>query len=161
MASNLFSELVKQHFAYLKDNYGFSVTHESFYPEAMGNAEVWFKSTLTGIRVVLDRGQALISIGSLSQPEREWFELYDVVQFFSPGLSVYEFPKDFSDYKVALESQVSRLARIMLQHCEPLLKGDFSMQKEIKEIEKRRVDKMLEGFNKLSQEYRKGKSTSQ
>ena len=161
MTPNLFSDLVKQHFSYLLNDYGFAVADERYYPQAMGNAEVWLKSNLVGLRIVLDRGQVLVSLGPLSQPERDWFELYDVIRFFSPSLNVYEFPEDFSDYKAALETQIKRLALVILHYCDPLLRSDFSMQEKIRDVETKQVEELLGDLNKMSQEYHKSGSAGQ
>ncbi len=127
MESSLCSVLVKKHFRFLVDEYGSTVTHESFHPEAMGNAEVVFESALAGICVVCDRNQVLIMFGLLSQARRDWSEFANVVKVFAPDIAaVYVFPKDYSNLESALESQVSRLAQVMRQYCVSVLRGDFS-----------------------------------
>jgi hypothetical protein len=138
------------------DEYGFSVVHEVYSPGIMGNAVVVFKSDTTGIKIVVDRSQVLVNIGKLTMPEEEWFELSDIVHFYAPALEdVYVFPRDFQNNQDTVELQVGRLAQIIRQYCEPLLKGDFSDENQIKEIEKKRVADMLEHFKKLSEDKRR------
>ena len=149
MESSLFSALVKKHFRYLVDEFGFTIAHESFYPETMGNAEAVFESALVGISIVCDRNQVLISLGLLSQPRRDWLEFASVVRVFAPDVvTVYVFPKDFSNLEAALESQVSRLAQIMRQHCGPVLIGDFSAPSRARQVEHDRVTTRLEEMRK-------------
>ncbi len=150
------NELIKKYFNFLTDEYNYSIDHEKYSPEAMGNAYVLYKSQLIGIKVVVDRSQVLINIGKLSWQEKEWFELGDVVRFFNPEMKeVYDFSRGSLDNQAYIESQAKRLALILRQYCEPVLRGDFSMQDQIREIEKKRVTELLEHFQKLSQNYRR------
>lgn len=159
MEINLFTELVKKHFDFLLKQYGFSIVHEDYYPDIMGNSWIVFTSHGTGISIVLDKGQVLMNVGPSSLSREKWYEFSDIISFFAPDQKpVYVFPDGFSEYKDALENQVSRLARLMEEYCRPILQGDFSMQNQIKEIENKRVSKMLEHFNKLSKNSRFGRS---
>src|SRR5574341_1025844 len=98
MAPYLFADLVKQHFKYLTDDYGFAVALETYSPMVMGNASVDFESSKTRIEIVLDRSQVLIALGPIDRPRREWFEFSDVVQFFAPTVDpIYVFPQDITD----------------------------------------------------------------
>ncbi len=142
MNTNLFSGLVKKHFHYLIEQYKFTVVVDNYSPEVMGNAEIVFASLSTGIEIVKDRGQVLISIGAIAQPRGEWFEFEDVVRAFAGDAErAYSFNLDW-------ESQIARLAQIMQSYCRPLLAGDFSKEKEIREIENKRVSEMLNRFKK-------------
>ena len=60
--------LIVQHFRYLIDDYGFRVDEHEFAHQTFGNAFVIFKSSLTGIEIVIDRNQAFIRAGDPSQP---------------------------------------------------------------------------------------------
>ncbi|MBI3176932.1 MAG: hypothetical protein HYZ35_02975 [Chloroflexi bacterium] len=149
MEYSAFSALVKKHFHYLVDEYGFTVAHESYHPETMGNAQVVFKSALVGIDIVCDRNDVLISLGLLPQGRRDWLEFANVVRVFAPDIgAVYNFPEDFSNREAALESQVSRLAQLMHQHCTPVLKGDFSAPDQARQAEHDRVTAWLEEMRK-------------
>jgi hypothetical protein len=155
------TELIKRYFHYLVDEFGFSIDREGYSPEVMGNAVVVFVSTSTAVKVVVDRSQVLINIGELSWPEKDWFEFGDVVQFFNPNLKdVYDFSGDSLDNQAYIVSQAKHLALLLRQYCEPLLRGDFSMQDKIREIEKKRVAEMLEHFQKLSRNYKRNTSQS-
>src|SRR5574341_202132 len=150
------TEFIKRCFHYLVDEYDFSIDHERFSPEVLGNAKVVFVSASTAVKVVIDRSQVLLNIGELSWPEKDWFEFGDVVQFFNPNLKeVYDFSGDSLDNPAYIDSQTKRLAILLRQYCEPLLRGDFSMQNKIREIEKKRVAEMLEHFQKLSRNYKR------
>jgi hypothetical protein len=151
--------MIKRYFEYLMDEYGFLVDRERNYPEAMGNADIVFKSRLTAIKVVVDRGQVLINIGKVTWPEREWFEFSDVVHYFNPSMKeVYDFSEGpLNNQTAVIETQAKRLSLILRQYCEPMLIGDFTMQDQIKEVEKKRVAELLEHFKKLSEDYRRSK----
>jgi len=156
MKSKLFSDLVKEYFDFLVETYGFSIKHEEYRSEVMGNASVIFESLHIGINIVLDRGQVLINIGPSSLPRQDWFEFSDVVHFFAPELEpLYNFPRNFADYENELENQMSRFNQIMCKYCEPLLLGDFSMQEKIRQIGDKRVAEMKTQFNGLSEEYKR------
>ena len=51
MESNIFSELVKLHFNFLIDDFGFSVVDDIYFPDMMGNAAMIFESPQIGIRI--------------------------------------------------------------------------------------------------------------
>jgi hypothetical protein len=143
--------LIKQHFQYLIDTYGYYIDHEQYSTEVMGNAEIVYKSAQTGISIIVDRSQVLLNIGNISWSERDWFEFSDVVHYFSPKIEfVYAFQNDNQDAQVDIEGQIKWAAIMLMQYCDPILRGDFSMQREIREIEKRRVAKLLKHFNNLS-----------
>lgn len=151
MEYSLFSALVKKHFGYLMDEYGFTVTRESYHPEFMGNAQVVFESRLVGIDIVCDRNQVLIALGLLSQVRRDWLEFANVVRIFAPEVeTVYIFPEDFSNREAALETQISRLAQLMRQHCGPVLKGDFSAPNQARQAEHDRTTAWLKEMQKPS-----------
>lgn len=122
-----FAALVKKHFHFLLADFGFTLAHESYAPETMGNAEVVFASTTVGISIVCDRNQVLIALGPLTQPRREWYEFAVVVRAFAPEVEVvYAFAAYGAEPQPPLEAQVLRLAHLLCQHCEPALRGDFS-----------------------------------
>jgi hypothetical protein len=148
--------LIKQEFQFLLDEFNFSVEHEMYSYETMGNALVIFKSPTTIVKVVVDRSQAFLTIGMVSWPDREWFEFIDVVHFFAPELeNVYAFEgKQLSEHP-NVETQIGHIAFLLCQYCKPLLLGDFSMQDKIKEIETKRVSDMLSQFQKLSNKSKK------
>jgi hypothetical protein len=144
------SDLIVQCFRYLIDEYGFKVERKEFDPNTMGNAVVIFKSTKIGIEIVIDRDQALISIGDQSDPRKLWFEFGDVVQFFAPFIdNVYDFPEETPEtgnWDEIVEAQLNRLAAILRQYCEPLLTGEPLMKTEIKKVEEKRVAEMFKRY---------------
>lgn len=147
------TEIIRANFQLLMDEYGYSIAREVYSSEIMGNAELVLISQTTGIKVVVDRSQVFVNIGDLSRSEDEWMELSDVVHFYAPTLvDVYSFPTNPQNNQDSIESQVERLVRILRQYCEPVLKGDFSNEDQIKEIEGKRVEEMLEYFKRLSED---------
>jgi len=159
MSSTPFFMIVKKHFDFLFSDYGFVTVDEGYYPELMGNAHIRLESEKCGIQIVLDRNQVLINMGPTSLGEREWFEFSDIVQYFAPEIeSVYVFPEEELTYETRIEVQVSRLAEIMHNHCKPVLRGNYAMYAEIKDIEHKRVAEMLAEFNRQSEEFRQQQS---
>jgi hypothetical protein len=145
------NELIKKHFNYLINDYGFSIDREEHSTEQMGNAYIVYVSRAIAIMIVVDRSQVLLNLGEPSWPEREWFEFTDVVSFFNSSITeVYNFSESPIDHRAYVEKQVQYLAYILRVNCEPLLRGDFSMQNQIREIEQKRVLEMLESFHELS-----------
>ncbi len=155
MEKNAFFEAVEKEFAFLLDEYGFHIYQETYFPEKMGNASVLFTSDHTVISIILDRSQVLSKIGKRSKPSNEWFEITDIVRFFSSDedMDVYQFSKK-NPYDVpSVENQVLRLAKLIRRYCEPVLRGDFSKEEEIKKIEIKRVSAMKNHFKELSKKY--------
>ena len=148
-------DLIIRHFKFLMDEYGYHIEEKEFSPEAMGNAYVTFKSELIGIEIVIDRNQVLVTIGDQLQPRAEWFEFTDTLKYFAPLEIPYEFGEKTgaNTWEDVIEFQLSRLATIFRQYCDPLLKGDLSMKAEIQLIEDKRVDEMLKRYGKQTQAY--------
>lgn len=144
-------ELIKRHFIFLTTDYGFYIDFEIYSPEIMGNVEVIYKSASTIVKVVVDRSQVLLNIGNIHWLENEWFEFSDVIQYFCPFIEkIYEFSADFESNENYIESQAKHLALLLLHCCDQILKGDFSMQDEIREIESKRVTSMLDNYRRLN-----------
>jgi hypothetical protein len=144
--------LIKENFQFLIQEYQFYIDRERYSPEVMGNAVVVYKSANTAIQVVVDRSQALLKVGHSSWPERDWFEFSDVMHYFAPHIKpVYSFQNENPSERPDVEGQLKKLVVMLKQYCAPILNGDFSMYKEIREIETKRVSEMLEYFRTLSQ----------
>ncbi|MBV6396395.1 MAG: hypothetical protein HFACDABA_01993 [Anaerolineales bacterium] len=144
------AELIIQHFDYLTDKYGFRVERKEFYPDAMGNAVVIFKSPVIGIEVVIDRNQALIRIGDQSEELGKWFEFSNVLSYFAPSLEkayVFTEKTENNTWDQVVETQLKRLAEILLDCCESLLRGDLSGKERIKKIEHNRKIQLIEELN--------------
>ena len=143
-------ELITLYFSYLISDFGFHIEKRVFDYSAMGNAFVVFKSSMVGIDVTIDRNQALITIGDQLDERREWLEFTDVLKYYAPTLEhAYVFPEKTSGntWDDVVKDQLLRLASILREYCEPLLKGDLSGMEKIKELEKRRVAKMMAELN--------------
>jgi hypothetical protein len=115
-------------------------------PEMMGNAIVVFKSSKAGIDVVIDRNQVLMTLGDPMESRNEWFEFSNVLKYFAPSLeSAYVFTEKTVEntWDEVIETQLDRLALILRQYCEPILRGDLSMKEEIKKIQENRKAESL------------------
>jgi hypothetical protein len=147
-------ELITKYFKYLVSDYGFIITQQEFDYSSMGNAFVIFKSPRVGVEVVIDRNQVLITIGDEKDNPRDWFEFSSVLNYFSPLVNAYEFPDktEINTWDGVVETQLDRLSIILLQYCEPILKGDLTMKKDIQRIQEKNKAKLLVGF-KTSKKY--------
>jgi hypothetical protein len=146
--SNIFQSTALKYFHPLIQDYGFWVEEDHTLPQEIRRNLIIFASSKTGIEVVLERGsQVLAQIGQISKPRDEWFVFTDVIGYFSPGTTPYEF-SDHPDFRVRIETQIQRLSKLIFEYCEPILQGDFSMRGEIKALEEKRVTTMLEDFKK-------------
>lgn len=140
------SDLIVKYFGYLINEYYFRIERKIYAPQTMGNAVVTFKSPEIGIEIVVDRSQVLISLGNQSDPIEHWFEFSDIIKYYAPSVEkVYIFTEKTTDntWDEVIETQLQRLAIILRQYCEPLLKGAPLMIEEIKKIEEERRTEML------------------
>ncbi len=96
----LFSDAINKYFNFLFD-YGFSVCEKEEYSTAFGNSYYRFKSNITGIEVVLDRGQVLMNIGKILQERKDWLEWSLVLKAYAPNIKPY-------DFEVNVESRVQK-----------------------------------------------------
>lgn len=145
------ADLIKQHFDYLINEYGFRIERKEFDPQTMGNAVVVFKSHKYGIEIVIDRDQALISIGDCLNPRMQWFELQDVVTYYAPSIDdVYSFTEKTADntWDDIIGLQLRKLAIVLRQHCEPVLRGESWIKGEIEKIEESRKTELLKNLRK-------------
>lgn len=151
--------LIKESFHYLIHEYKFLIDREQYSPEVMGNASVVYKAANIGIQVVVDRSQVLLNIGESVLPDRYWFDFSDVMQYFAPHIkSIYGFQNNDSRECPNIGGQLKELAVMLRQYCEPILRGDFSMSKGIREIETKRISEMLDEFRTYSQRHSSSES---
>ena len=151
-------ELITLHFSYLISDYGFHIEKREFDYSAMGNAIVEFRSSSIGIEIVVDRNAVSISVGDQLDEKQEWVELTFALKYYAPALkNAYVFPEKTSDntWEDVVKNQLDRLARILRDYCEPLLKGDLSTMERIKTIEKDEVAKMKAEWSKVAGSSRK------
>ena len=140
------AELIVKYFDYLINEFGFYIERKEFDPQAMGNAIVIFKSQKLGVEVVVDRNMVLISLGDQIDSRRDWFEFSDVIKYYAPKIDgVYVFEKNFNtSWDQVVETQLSKLAIILRQNCESILKGEQLNKKEVRKIEEKRVAENFE-----------------
>jgi hypothetical protein len=147
---DIFQAKVLKYFTPLIQNYGYWIEEDLTLPLNVRKNLIILASSKTGIEIVLERGsQILVQIGQITKPRDEWFVFTDVIGYFYPGTVPYEF-SDHPDFQERIETQLKRLSHLILEYCTPILRGDFSMQGEIKALEEKRVAAMLVEFKKIN-----------
>lgn len=135
--------LIKQ-FRFLVDELGFEIIMSKYDQEYFGDSLILLKSQKVGVKIVLDRGQLFIYVGKLTKVDRDWFDIEDVVKYFAPNIEpVYIFPEDLIGQANIL-FQARRLSSLLKMYCTSLLQGDFSMEKDIRNIQLKRVEHFKE-----------------
>jgi hypothetical protein len=134
MAITTFSDMVRRHFRFLIDEYGFSVKEDLYGSEPMDGGRIEFRSLSTILFIELDRGGLSNRIGPIVEPEVGWSSLEMLVEFFTNG-------KDTSLVDVSKRGQYTYESWIEFRliayqfgarkYCEPFLRGDFSQWLEI------------------------------
>jgi len=143
-----FINIVAHHFRFLDEDFGYKIKQTITAPAPFGNSIVCFCTSLIGINVVLDRGQVFIYTGPLTLPVEEWFDICDVIPYFASHIDkVYFFPEDVSG-EASIVLQVERLSSLIRMYCPSILAGDFSMDGEIREIQRTRVEKFKREMEK-------------
>lgn len=143
-----FKSLVIQHFRFLIDEFGFRVKEARTDQENFGNSLIRFETSTIGINAVLDRGQVFIYLGPLTIREDEWFDICDVISYFAPQIeNIYLFPENLSG-DASIGFQVERLSGLVKTYCTPILKGDFSMERDIRAVQAKRAAKFKEEMKK-------------
>ncbi|MBN1812002.1 MAG: hypothetical protein JXA14_09220 [Anaerolineae bacterium] len=140
-----FIEQVKRYFQYLTDDYGFSIVEERYEPGRGGR--VRFQSDTVVVTLILDRANISVDISSQIKPDYS-FDSILVAEFLVP-----EFDDSARvcnvrwDYGI-VDQQIARDAQILREYCVPMLTGEFSQWKELKEYGRekaRRIYKDLTG----------------
>jgi hypothetical protein len=145
----------------LTTEFDFWVVDKVFDPQTMGNAFVRYKSSRVGIEIVIDRDQLLIVLGDQMEPREKWFGYSYVLEYFAPAEIAYldvgqlfnekraNHTSNADTWKEVIEYQLQRVSSMLRQYCEPILRGNFDMKKEIKEIEQKNVTEMLNRWKNL------------
>ncbi|MGA7193220.1 MAG: hypothetical protein WBW94_06280 [Anaerolineales bacterium] len=152
-------ELITLYFNYLITDFGFHVQKRLFDYSVMGNAFVVFESSSVGIEIVIDRDAVSISIGDRSDEKQEWVEFAFVLKHYASTLErVYVIPEKTSDntWEDVIKYQLDRLAKILREYCEPLLKGDLSAMESIKKTQREEVAKMKAQWSKAAGHNKQG-----
>ncbi len=127
MARKTFSSLVRQYFGYLMDDYGFSVTEDVFSSQPYSHGEIEFRSSTTVVSIGLDRFDIFVDIGPSAEPRIARLSLQRIVEFLTQGKETFILnPDSRSSPKATIESRLARSATGLRQHCDPVLRGDFS-----------------------------------
>lgn len=144
------AEMIVEYFHYLVEDFGFSITQQEYDPITMGNAVVVFASNTIGIEVVIDRDQALISVGDIADRRYVWFEFFDVVNYYThEKCKSYIFPEKTPDntWDELVDAQLKRLSVILKEDCLPLLEGATLNKPEIQKIQNSRAAELRRKFN--------------
>jgi hypothetical protein len=127
-----FADLVKKHFQFLIDDYGFSLGSEDHFL-------VQYRTSECRVHIGLDRCQVLVEL----RPERAsicqdaWVGLGEVVLYKDPSVRFRNapHPTEYNRDPVAyLNKQLPRLARWLRQYCEEMLRGDFSRRETLEKL---------------------------
>lgn len=143
-----FMDIVVHYFRFLIEDFGYKIKQTITTSAHFGNSIVCFATSVTGINVVLDRGQVFVYTGPLTLPVEEWFDICDVIPYFASHIDkVYLFPEDVSD-EASIVFQVDRLSSLIRMYCSPILAGDLSMAKQLREIQRTRAEKFKSEMKK-------------
>jgi hypothetical protein len=141
MKNNLNS--IKEYFNFLVVDYSYFIFQQKYSPEIMGNAVVIYKSVNIGVRVIVDRSQVFITIGSVTQSDRDWYDLIDIINYFAPQIEkIYEFPNN-GPAEESINIQLAHLKNLILKNCTTLLEGDTASLLRIEEIQHKRINHLL------------------
>lgn len=109
-----------------------------------------FISEKVGIQFVYDRGQALVKAGNINENDANWFELTDIVHAYAPDVEyIYFFPEKPIPLKESVSPQIERIAYLLRTYCKEFLSGDFTKANEIKILEEKRSNDLLNYLNSL------------
>ncbi len=151
-------DLIIQYFRYLISDFGFHVAKREFNPTKTGTAFVVFRSSGVGIEIATDRNEVSIRIGDGMDPTKSWFEFGTALKYYAPSIeNAYEYPeyKPGDTWEDIVLPQLNRLAKMLREYCEPLLKGDLSGKEAIMKIAKEGEAKMIAQLNDRSKPNRK------
>jgi hypothetical protein len=141
MQKQKFNDVVKKHFKYLIDDYGFCIKEETLATDNPlwqgivvyaneSESDLPFKKK-PFVRLVLDRGYVMLDIKSEEMTEREWFDISEVMKLIAPEVQVHEKVDYSKDPYEIVETQIQNLSKLLVQYCDSLLKGDFSIGDQI------------------------------
>jgi hypothetical protein len=131
---------LKSHLSFLIDQYHFHIQDEQYSPETMGNAFVLYVSRNVGIVVECDRNQIFVEIGLTSWPNKDWLQLGDIIRYFYPDV------ENVDNFDSSIDEQLKHITSYLKSIGETFILGDFSLYRQVKDVENRRVKKMLRDF---------------
>ncbi len=140
MQTGSYNELVKKHFRFLVDDYGFTLVRDEYDPEAFGNSLVEYRLPTTIVMVSRDRDWIRVGVGSISDPRHRLYSLESLIEFFAP-----EAPKGIDTYQpeASDDFQLSNLACILQDYGGPVLRGEFTKWKELEEYVHKEVEEFM------------------
>ena len=151
-----FINLIKKHFDFLMEKYGFSIIYSDYSFETFGNCMVVLESKDCRIRIEKERGQVFLSIAlrcipyicskdvsleSFRQWQKQWYDLSHVTSFLTQGPNQvnwkYKLPEPGFDEKTCIERQMVRLTRILEPYWNRIIElfQEESFKKKQKELD--------------------------
>jgi hypothetical protein len=148
MTPSKFSELVRHHFQYLVADYGFSIVALRGREVNPGNV-MNYESDRVGVEIRVMRAEVSVTIGTQSDPPDVWVDIGHLIPYLFPERDepVYIYPESPDDQ---IEWQVKRIARLIRQTLDSVLRGEFTQWNEVREYWQergRRYYKEVTGLN--------------
>lgn len=128
MAIESFPNLVRREFAYLVDNFGFSVQEKLYGSEPFDDGIIELSSSHAVVSVQLDRGDVLVLVGPASEPTVARVSINTVVEYLTheqvkDAVALPEMPRG---YEARIRYQITQYAAAIRQYCGPIFQEDFS-----------------------------------
>ena len=119
MEKQTFIDLIKKHFGFLMENYGFSIVYSDGPAESFGDLDVILQSDKCKIRIMTDRKQVFLDIGlktATLKSSKDWYDLGFVTSFLTQGpnqVNLEYSDKWIVDEKTTYEQEMIRLNKIL------------------------------------------------
>lgn len=152
MEKSEFIDLVKKHFGFLIEDYGFAIVYSEKL-KSFGDLCVVLQSGDCRIRIATDRGVVELHAGLHYAPyegfidefkldsSKRWHNLYHVTRFLTQGSNQanwdYIFPEPGFDKKTRVERQIVRLTKILEPYWDKIIElfQETTFKKRRKELE--------------------------
>lgn len=123
-----FSELVRRHFKYLIDEYGFAVKERIYGSEPFSDGLIEFWSDRTVVVIQLDRFDLMISLGPATAPESVRLGLERVIGFLVHDTQTFHLslPASPISRQEIIEVGLTQYAPALRRYCDSILRGDLS-----------------------------------
>jgi hypothetical protein len=137
----MFTDLIQQRFQYLVDEHGFAVR--------VDGPVVHYASGCCGVTVYVDEGGEVVVMLRSKEPQSScpaelWLENILLVQNpkfrFKHAWNVKKFATDPAGH---IDKQLTEQARLLRDECDVMLHGDFSIQREVEDLQRKRVEPLL------------------
>ncbi len=85
MEQKSFSALVRRHFGFLIEEYGYSITENLYNTQPFGGGIIQLQSSNVIIYIMLDREDLSILIGPSTEPKIAWLSVDTIVDYLTDG----------------------------------------------------------------------------